>query len=62
VERGLWFTPLREALQAFVNNVEERVTGSVRLRLFSGSCEVVNRTSAREPADSAPVSGALVHH
>jgi len=57
VEQGQWFTPLREALQAFVANVQERVTGSVRLRLLSGSCEVVNRSSADPPH----VSAALVH-
>ncbi|MQA30166.1 MAG: argininosuccinate synthase [Luteitalea sp.] len=34
---GLWFTPLREALDAFVDNVQERVSGGVRLRLFKGN-------------------------
>jgi argininosuccinate synthase len=33
---GLWFTPLREALDAFVEKVQERVTGVVRLELFKG--------------------------
>jgi argininosuccinate synthase len=34
---GLWFTPLREALDAFVDKVQERVTGDVRLELFKGN-------------------------
>jgi argininosuccinate synthase len=33
---GLWFSPLREALDAFVNVTERNVTGSVRLKLFRG--------------------------
>ena len=42
---GLWFTPLREALDAFVERVQERVTGTVRLKLFKGDCRVVGRRS-----------------
>jgi argininosuccinate synthase len=36
VREGLWFTPLREALDAFVEKVQERVTGVVRLELLKG--------------------------
>jgi argininosuccinate synthase len=42
---GLWFTPLREALDAFVAKTQERVTGTVRLKLYKGSCTVVGRKS-----------------
>jgi argininosuccinate synthase len=42
---GLWFTPLREALDAFVSKTQERVTGTVRLKLYKGSCTVVGRKS-----------------
>ena len=42
---GLWFTPLREALDAFVSKLLEPVTGSVRMKLCQGSCTVVGRTS-----------------
>jgi len=42
---GLWFTPLREALDAFVAKTQERVTGSVRVKLYKGSCTVVGRKS-----------------
>jgi len=42
---GQWFTPLREALDTFVAKTQERVTGSVRLKLFKGNCTVVGRQS-----------------
>ncbi len=42
---GLWFTPLREALDAFTAKVQERVTGTVRLRLLRGDCRVAGRRS-----------------
>jgi argininosuccinate synthase len=45
VYNGLWFTPIREAIDAFVANVQQRVAGVVRLRLFKGSCAVVGRRS-----------------
>ncbi|MDR2864209.1 MAG: argininosuccinate synthase [Spirochaetaceae bacterium] len=34
---GLWFTPLREALSAFVDETQKQVTGNVRLKLYKGS-------------------------
>ncbi len=40
---GLWFTPLREALDAFVQKTQETVTGTVRLKLFKGNCQIVGR-------------------
>jgi argininosuccinate synthase len=45
VYNGLWFTPMRDALDAFVGKVQERVTGTVRLKLFKGDCRVVGRKS-----------------
>jgi argininosuccinate synthase len=42
---GAWYSPVREALDAFVGKVQERVTGVVRLRLFKGGAQVVGRTS-----------------
>ena len=35
---GNWFTPLREALLAFVDETQKTVTGKVRLKLYKGSC------------------------
>jgi argininosuccinate synthase len=34
---GLWYTPLREALAAFVDRVQEPVTGTVRVKLYKGA-------------------------
>ncbi|HEY8424182.1 MAG TPA: argininosuccinate synthase [Clostridia bacterium] len=34
---GLWFTPLRESLSAFVDKTQETVTGKVRLKLYKGN-------------------------
>ncbi len=42
---GWWFTPLREALDAFVAKTQERVSGTVRVKLYKGSCAVVGRQS-----------------
>ena len=45
VYNGLWFSPLREALDAFVTKLLEPVTGSVRIKLYKGNCTVAGRTS-----------------
>ena len=37
VYNGQWFTPLREALSAFVDKTQERVTGQVKLKLYKGN-------------------------
>ncbi|MBQ3848555.1 MAG: argininosuccinate synthase [Clostridia bacterium] len=37
VYNGLWFSPLREALSAFVDKTQEHVTGSVKLKLYKGN-------------------------
>ena len=38
---GLWYTPLREAIDAFVDVTQERVTGVVRMKLYKGSATAV---------------------
>lgn len=45
VYEGRWWSLEREALDALVDRTQVRVTGSVRLRLYRGSCTVVSRTS-----------------
>jgi argininosuccinate synthase len=45
VYNGFWFTPLREALDAFFEKAAESVTGEVTLRLFKGNVEPVSRRS-----------------
>jgi argininosuccinate synthase len=42
---GLWFTPLREALDAFVSSTQAEVTGSVTLSLYKGNVSLVSRQS-----------------
>ncbi len=45
VYNGLWFTPMRQAIDAFVATMQAQVTGEVRLRLFQGDCRVAGRRS-----------------
>lgn len=45
IYNGLWYSPLREALDGFVQKTQERVTGIVRVKLFKGSAIVVGRKS-----------------
>jgi argininosuccinate synthase len=44
---GLWYSPLREALDAFVDSTQRHVTGEVRLRLQPGRCDVVGRRAEK---------------
>ena len=46
VYEGFWFSPLREALDAFNDSVASTVTGEVTLKLHMGSCRVIGRKSA----------------
>jgi len=43
--RGLWFDPLKADLEAFIERIQERVTGEVIVRLAKGSCVVIGRRS-----------------
>ncbi|MDJ1180273.1 argininosuccinate synthase [Roseofilum sp. BLCC_M91] len=45
VYNGLWFSPLKGALDGFITNTQERVTGTVRVKLFKGSATIVGRKS-----------------
>lgn len=45
IYNGLWFSPLREALQAFVDKTQEKVTGMVKLKLYKGNVVISGRTS-----------------
>jgi argininosuccinate synthase len=42
---GLWFSPLMGSLEAFIDHSQEKVTGTVRVKLFKGSAVVVGRSS-----------------
>ena len=54
VYNGLWFTPMREALDAFTAKVQERVSGVVRVKLFKGAFTVVGRRLPATLDDAAP--------
>ncbi|HYW18647.1 MAG TPA: argininosuccinate synthase [Nodularia sp. (in: cyanobacteria)] len=45
VYNGLWYSPLKSALDAFIQKTQERVLGTVRLKLFKGNATVVGRWS-----------------
>jgi argininosuccinate synthase len=45
VYNGLWFTPLRQALDAFVNETQRHVNGLVRLKLYKGNVIIAGRQS-----------------
>lgn len=53
IYNGLWFSPLREALQAFVDKTQERVTGIVKVKLYKGTVRVTGRSSAYSLYDPA---------
>lgn len=45
VYNGLWDSPLRKALDSFVNETQKGVSGVVRMKLFKGNCQVTGRKS-----------------
>jgi argininosuccinate synthase len=45
VYNGQWFTPLRYAMDAFIDTIQTRVTGSVRLKLYKGNIIIAGRKS-----------------
>ena len=45
VYNGLWYSPLKAALDAFIQQTQERVSGVVRLKLFKGNAIIVGRWS-----------------
>jgi argininosuccinate synthase len=42
---GKWFTPLKQALDVFIDETQKNVSGTVRLKLYKGNCTVVGRKS-----------------
>ena len=52
IYNGLWFSPLRIALNAFVLETQKVVTGAVKLKLYKGSVEVAGRTSPHSLYDT----------
>jgi argininosuccinate synthase len=56
VYAGLWWEPLRSDLDAYMDEVNERVTGSIGLKLFKGAARVVTRASANAVYDASLAS------
>jgi argininosuccinate synthase len=52
VYNGLWYTPLREALDAFMNETQKNVSGMVKLKLFKGSVTIAGRSSPHSLYDT----------
>jgi argininosuccinate synthase len=44
---GLWFTPLKAALDAFITETQKTVTGTIRLKLYKASCTIAGRTAPK---------------
>ncbi|MBN2621391.1 argininosuccinate synthase [candidate division WOR-3 bacterium] len=47
VYNGLWFSPLRQALSGFTTQIQENITGTVKMRLYKGSAIVIGRTAEK---------------
>ncbi|MCL6632693.1 MAG: argininosuccinate synthase [Alicyclobacillus herbarius] len=45
IYNGLWFSPLKQALDAFIRETQQAVTGDVRVKLYKGGFQVVGRKS-----------------
>jgi argininosuccinate synthase len=45
IYNGLWFTAMRQDLAAYVENTQKYVTGTIRVKLFKGNCQIVGRKS-----------------
>ncbi|MBN1613180.1 MAG: argininosuccinate synthase [Deltaproteobacteria bacterium] len=56
VYNGFWFSPEMKALQTFIDDTQENVTGTARLKLYKGNCIVVGRKSPRSLYSEAHVT------
>jgi len=45
IYNGLWFTAMRQDLAAYVESTQRYVTGTIRVKLFKGNCQIVGRKS-----------------
>jgi len=66
VYNGLWFTPLKSGFDAFINEVCEVVTGTIKLKLYKGNIKVAGRISPNalydEGVSSFGASDLYDHH
>ena len=47
IYNGFWYAPEMEAIMAYVNKSQENVTGTARVRLYKGNCDVVGRRAEK---------------
>jgi argininosuccinate synthase len=59
---GLWFTELRRAMDAFFSTMQERVSGSVGLRLYKGNVSVTHRQSEHSLYKKDLASFSMAHY
>jgi argininosuccinate synthase len=59
---GLWFTPLREALDAFFSATQRRVTGAIGLKLYKGNVSVTKRCSPQSLYRTDLASFTMTHY
>lgn len=45
IYNGLWFSPLKKALDGFINETQKNVTGLVKVKMYKGNLEIAGRTS-----------------
>ncbi len=45
IYNGLWFSPLKKALDGFINETQKNVTGTVKIKMYKGNLEIAGRTS-----------------
>jgi argininosuccinate synthase len=57
VYNGLWYSPLRDAIDTFVTKTQTHITGTVRIKLFAGTSTVVGRTSPFALSEDTPQPG-----
>ena len=56
VYNGFWYSPERQALQKFMDDIQERVNGTARLKLYKGAAHVVGRRSKDSLYDESTVT------
>ncbi|MCG7840706.1 MAG: argininosuccinate synthase, partial [Methanomassiliicoccales archaeon] len=59
---GLWFSPLREALDAFIDQTQEFIDGTVRMKLYKGNATIVGRSSPHSLYDTGLATYAQGDH
>lgn len=56
IYNGLWYTPLRESMDAFIDETQKRVTGTVVVKVYKGTMRIMSRSSEYSLYDQALAS------